>query len=118
MTSLPAVPYTPRLPPTTAAEAPTTWTWKRTELPPRAEAVTMKEPVVWLVVNAGAVARPAADMTAVAVRAGPGKVPLGPAAGAVKVTVPPCTGSSRLLAVTRTVKGTGKALLGGADWLS
>ena len=49
-------------------------------------ATTLYEPPVALAVNVGAVATPLLLVEATAVVDGPGKVPLAPLAGAVKVT--------------------------------
>src|SRR5579875_1580653 len=60
---------------------------------PSTLAVTVYDPAVVLAVNAGAVARPPASVVTTAVVPPPANVPPGPAAGAVKVTCAPPTGS-------------------------
>ena len=71
-------------------------------------AVTLYDPTLVFSVNAGAVATPDELVLADTVVSEPVKVPLGPVAGAVKVTVAPATGlllASFTVAASAVVKG-------------
>ena len=59
---------------------------------PVTKADTVNDPWIPFAVNKGEVAMPAALVTAVTVLWPPAKIPLGPLAGALKVTVTPLTG--------------------------